>query len=451
MRILILGGGEVALLVARRLIREKNEVVIVELEEQRCAHLEEVLDAKIVQGNATSIKTLVQAGIESADMLIAATNQDDANVLGCLIAQDYPTVGIKLARLRTHEVDRWRSLCEDYLNVDLIIHPDREAARRLLRVVAHPGVSDLRGFAEGRIQLIGMSIRNDSWVVGKSMRDLDASSPPNSIMVMLFRGHRVLIPRGEDRLQVGDFVHIIVPTAEMGECLRFMGLPGRQKLQRVFILGGKQIGIEVAQRLEKRGVQVKLFERDLGRCEKIASLVKKTVVVHADGTDQRVLTEENIEGIDAYLALGGHDEDNIIASLLSKRMGAGKALALINRSDLLPMTQILGIDSSLSTRLVAVDRILQFVRKGKVLSVKTFRDEEAEAIELVATKDSKYVGKKLRHVHLPRGAIVGAIAHPDGRVTVPRGDAVIHAGDRVIFFCLESLVPELESAFIAGK
>ena len=112
MRILILGGGEVALLVARRLIREKNEVVIVELEEQRCAHLEEVLDAKIVQGNATSIKTLVQAGIESADMLIAATNQDDANVLGCLIAQDYPTVGIKLARLRTHEVDRWRSLCE---------------------------------------------------------------------------------------------------------------------------------------------------------------------------------------------------------------------------------------------------------------------------------------------------------------------------------------------------
>ena len=296
-----------------------------------------------------------------------------------------------------------------------------------------------------------MSIRNDSWVVGKSMRDLDASSPPNSIMVMLFRGHRVLIPRGEDRLQVGDFVYIIVPTAEMGECLRFMGLPGRQKLQRVFILGGKQIGIEVAQRLEKRGVQVKLFERDLGRCEKIASLVKKTVVVHADGTDQRVLTEENIEGIDAYLALGGHDEDNIIASLLSKRMGAGKALALINRSDLLPMTQILGIDSSLSTRLVAVDRILQFVRKGKVLSVKTFRDEEAEAIELVATKNSKYVGKKLRHVHLPRGAIVGAIAHPDGRVTVPRGDAVIHAGDRVIFFCLESLVPELESAFIAGK
>lgn len=451
MRVLILGGGEVALLVARRLVREKNEVVIVEKDELRCQHLEEVLDAKIVQGNATSIKTLEAAGVESARMLIAATNRDDVNILGCLIAKEYPSVQIKLARLRTHEVDRWRSLCEDYLDVDLIIHPDREAARRLLRVVSHPGVADLRGFADGRIQLIGMTIAEGSWVVGKSMRDLDEASPPNSLMVMIFRGHRVIIPRGPDRLRVGDFVYIIVPTGEKNECLRFMGLPGQQKLQRVFILGGKQIGIEVAQRLEKRGVQVKLFERDLERCEKIATLVKKAVVVHADGTDQRVLTEENIEGIDAYLALSGHDEDNIIASLLSKRMGAGKAIALINRSDLLPMTQLLGIDSSLSTRLVAVDRILQFVRKGQVLSVKTFRDEEAEAIELVASKDSKYVGKALRHVHLPKGAIVGAIAHPDGHVTVPRGDAVIRPGDRVIFFCLESLVTDLESAFIAGK
>ena len=283
------------------------------------------------------------------------------------------------------------------------------------------------------------------------MRELDDLSPPNSLMVMLFRGQCVIIPRGDDQLQAGDFVYIIVPTGELVACLRFMGLPGQERLQRVFILGGKQIGIEVAQRLEKRGVQVKLFEKDLARCQRIATLVKKTVVVHADGTDQRVLTEENIEGIDAYLALSGHDEDNIIASLLSKRMGAGKAIAIINRSELLPMAQLLGIEASLSTRLVAVDRILQFVRKGKVLSVKTFRDEEAEAIELVATKDSKYVGKKLRHVHLPRGTIVGAIAHPDGRVTVPRGDAIIHAGDRVIFFCLESLVPELESAFIAGK
>ena len=221
-------------------------------------------------------------------------------------------------------------------------------------------------------------------------------------------------------------------------------------MQRVFILGGKQIGIEAALQLGEKGVQVKLFEQDLDRCEKISSLVKTTVVVHADGTDQRTLVEENIEGVDAYLALTGDDEDNIIASLLSKRLGARKAVALINRLDFLPMAQLLGINSTFSTRLVVVDRILQFVRKGDVRSVTTFREEEAEAIELVATAGSKYLGRKLRDVHLPHGAIVGAIVRPTGEVIVPRGDVIIKSGDRVIFFCLENLVPQLESAFIAN-
>lgn len=452
MRILILGGGEVAYLVARRLIREKNEVTIVELNEDRCQFLEESLDAKIVCGSASSIELLEHAGIENAEMLIAATNSDETNILGCLIAHDYPNIRIKLARLRTHEVDHWRSLCESNLGVDLVIHPDREAARRILRVTPLPEVFDIRAFAEGRVQLFGMNISQESWVAGKSMAELDESGPPkNSLMAMLFRGNRVIIPQGEDRLRPGDHVYIVVPTAEFQECLEFMGVTKEKRLQNVFILGGKQIGIEVAQRLEKRGVQVKLFERNLERCEKIATLVKKTVVIHGDGTNQQILSEENIEGIDAYLALSGHDEDNIIASLLSKRMGAAKAVALINRSDLLPMTQILGIDATLSTRLVVVDRILQFVRKGNVLSVKTFRDEEAEAIELVATAESKYVGRKLKDIHFPRGAIVGAIVHPNGEVIVPRGDAMIKAGDRVIFFCLESIVSELESAFLAAK
>ncbi len=441
-----------AYLVARRLIREKNEVTIIENSEARCQFLEESLDAKIVLGTASSIKVMERAGVAEAEMLIAATNSDETNLLGCLIAHGHPNVKIKLVRLRTHEVDRWRDICERNLGVDLVIHPDREAARRILRVTPLPEVFDIRAFSDGRVQLFGINVTRDSWVVGKTMAELDQSGPPkNSLMAMLFRGNRVIIPRGDDRLRAGDHVYIVVPTSEFQECLKFMGVEQEKKLQRVFILGGKQIGIEVAQRLEKRGVQVKIFERNLERCEKIATLVKRAIVIHGDGTNQQILSEENIEGIDAYLALSGHDEDNIIASLLSKRMGAAKAVALINRSDLLPMTQILGIDATLSTRLVVVDRILQYVRKGNVLSVKTFRDEEAEAIELLATAESKYVGKKLKDVHFPRGAIVGAIVRPSGEVTVPRGDAFIRAGDRVIFFCLESIVGELESAFFAAK
>jgi trk system potassium uptake protein TrkA len=183
----------------------------------------------------------------------------------------------------------------------------------------------------------------------------------------------------------------------------------------------------------------------------IAGLVKKTVVIRGDGTDQATLEEENIDGVDAFLALTHHDEDNIIASLLARRLGAGKVVALINRLSYLSMVQRLGINTSVSLRLSTVDAVLKFVRKGGVLSVTTFREEEAEAIELIAAEGSPYVGKQLRDIALPRGAIVGAIARTSGEVVVPRGDVSIEPGDRVIFFTLESVVPELESAFLENK
>ena len=450
MRLLILGGGPVSYLVARRLIREGNEITIIDQDEQRCEELEEHLDARIINGNAASIETLERAGIEKAQMIIAATSSDQTNILGCLIAQNYSNVKIKVMRLRTHEAKRWQKLAsQETFRVDRVIHADGEATERLLRLVSLPGVSDVRSFMDGRVRLFGMSIQADSWVVGKSIEELDASSPPeHSLICMIFRGHRVIIPRGNDRLMTGDHVYIVVDTKHFEECMDFMGLPPAARLQRVFILGGSQIGLDLAKHLEKSGVQVKIFEKNRNRCEKISALLKRTLVIHADGTDQRILSEENIEDIDVYMALTKDDEDNIIASLLSKRLGAKKAIALVNRLDLLPIVPLLGVNASLSLRLVTVDRILQFVRKGQVLSVHTFRQEEAEAIEVLATAESPYVGKKLKDVHLPHSAIIGAIARKDGSIIVPRGESVINPGDRVIFFCLEDVVQELESAFI---
>ncbi len=450
MRILILGGGAVGALVAQRLIREKNEVIIVEEDGDRCIELEEVLDAKIIEGDAASIKSLERAGLLTADMLIAVTSSDETNVLGCLIAQAFSNVRIKVARLRTHEVERWRSICASkLLGVDLVIHPDSETVESMLQVVALPGVSDIVQFAEGKVKLFGMNVEEDSCLVDKKVLELDELSPDSNFLVaMIFRERRVIIPRGADVFQPGDHVYIMVPSEHLETAFDFFGLRKVDKVQRIFVLGGKQLGIEAALRLEASGVQVKLFERDHERCQKISTLVKNTVVVHADGTDQRILAEENISGIDAYLALTGDDEVNIIASLLAKRMGCQKAIALVNRIDFMPMAQLLGINSTFSTRLVVVDRILRYIRKGNVVSVTTFREEEAEAIELVATPGSKYVGKVLKDVAFPRGLLVGAIVRSTGEVVVPRGDSVIDLDDHVIFFCLENLIHKLEKSFI---
>ncbi len=450
MRILIAGGGQVAALIARRLIREGNEVTLVEQDEQRCAQLEETMDAKVIRGSAVSVRTMRNAGIKDAEMIIAVTNSDESNILACLVAQVESNVKVKVARVRSHEVDHWRRMTREAgLKVDLIIHPETDIMDRIMRVVHLPGVSDILDFADGEVRLFGMNVEIDSWFVGKTLEELDAANPPeNSLIAMIFRGQQVIIPHGAEHLRPGDHIYVMATRRNLDEVLEFMGLEKQKKLQRVLIVGGKQIGISVAEALEGQGVSVKLIERDVARCEKISSILSRTIVVHGDGTDQATLEETNIEGVDAFLALTNDDEDNIIASLLARRLGARKVVALINRLNYLPMVQRLGVNTTVSPRLVAVDRILQFVRKGRVLSVTTFREEEAEAIELLAAAGSKFVGKKLREMRFPRGAIVGAIVKPNGDVIVPRGDKSIEPGDRVIFFTLESIVPQLEQAFL---
>lgn len=453
MRIVIAGGGDVGALIARRLSREGNEVTIVEKDEERCHRLEESLDAQIVKGDGASYKTLEAAGLRNADMLIAVSSSDETNLLACLIAQAEFDVRVKVARLRTHEVDHWRRVCRDAgLHIDLIIHPESELAARLLPVLRLPGVSDIVEFAGGKVKLVGFTIERDSWLAGSTLEELVRRGPPkHSLVAMIFRGSQVIIPHGAEKLQAGDHAYIVTRDQDVPGLLQFMGLAQQDRLERVFILGGKQIGIRIAEDLEKLNVAVKLFEQDPKRCHRIAEILNSTVVVNGDGGDAELLAEENIGGVNAYLALTNHDEDNLIAALLARRLGARKVAALINRLNYLPLAQRLGIATTLSPRLVTVDRILQFVRKGVVLSVTTFREEEAEAIELMAVPGSAFIGKPLRELKLPREAIVGAIVRPGGEAIVPRGDAVIEEGDRVIFFTLEGTVPMLERAFLSGR
>ena len=451
MRILIAGGGQVGALIARRLIREGNEVTILDPDPERCAQLEAQLDAKVVEGSAARVLAMRRAGLRDVEMLIAVTDSDEVNVLACLIAQAEAAARIKVARIRTHEVDHWRRILADTgVEVDLVIHPETDIAERIMRVVRVPGVSDILDFAEGRVHLFGMNVEESSWVCGKALEELDRAGPPkDSLVALVFRGQQVIIPHGDEVLQAGDHIYVLATGENLREVIRFMGLSPHEKLDRVFIVGGKQLGITCAERLERQGVAVKLFEKDARRAGRISEILEKTIVIHADGTDQAILEDENVRDVDAFLALTNDDEDNIIVSLLARRLGVKKVVALINRLDYLPLAQRLGVNTTVSPRLAAADRILQFVRKGRVLSVTTFRQEEAEAIELIASERSKYVGRKLRDVRLPRGAIVGAITRPDGTVVVPRGEAAIQPGDRVIFFALESIVPQLESAFLA--
>jgi trk system potassium uptake protein TrkA len=452
MNILIAGGGQVGALLARRLIREGNAVTIVDPSPERCAELDAQFDARIVTGNAARVLVLREAGIDRAEMVIAVTDHDEVNLLVCQIAQVESNARIKVLRLRTHEVQHWHDvLAKSGVHVDLIIHPETELAESIMRVIRLPGVSDIHEFAGGAVQLVGMSLEPGSPVVGQSLERLSAAgAPPDALIAMIFRGPQVIIPRGSAVLHEGDRVYMLTSRESVAASLRFMGLPTPAPLKRVFILGGGQLSIHVATLLEQQDVRVKLFERDKQRAARVAEILRDTTVVNADGTDQATLEEEGAGNVQAFLALTKDDENNIIASMLARRLGVDKVVALINRLNYLSMVQRLGINTTVSPRLAAVDRILQFVRRGRVLSVTTFRDEEAEAIELLAGPESRYVGKPMREANFPKDTVVGALVRPGGEVIVPRGNTVVRAGDRLIIFALERVVPVLEAA-VAGR
>jgi trk system potassium uptake protein TrkA len=451
MNILIAGGGQVGALLARRLIREGNAVTIVDPSPERCAELEAQFDARIVTGNAARVLVLRQAGIERAEMVIAVTDHDEVNLLVAQIAQVESKARIKVLRLRTHEVQHWHDVLQKSgVQVDLIIHPETELAESIMRVIRLPGVSDVHEFAGGAVQLIGMSLEAGNPVVGRSLERLSADGPADSLIAMIFRGPQVIIPRGAAVLAEGDRVFVLTSRASAPASMRFMGLATPAPLKRVFILGGGQLGIHVAQALEAQDVRVKLFEHDRARAERVAAILRDTTVVNADGTDEATLEAAGAADVQAFLALTKDDENNIIASMLARRLGVKKVVALINRLNYLSMVQRLGINTTVSPRLAAVDRILQFVRRGRVLSVTTFRDEEAEAIELLAGPESRFVGKPMREANFPQDSVVGALVRPTGEVIVPRGHTVVQAGDRLIVFALERVVPTLEAA-VAGR
>jgi trk/ktr system potassium uptake protein len=451
MRIFVAGGGQSAEFIARRLIREGNELVILEVDRARCSYLESHLDARVVQGNAGSLSSWRRAGIGAAELVIAATDSDETNVLSCMIADAEAPNAIKAVRLRTREFRDWEAMLKGRgVRIDRVIHPESDIVGRIYNVLAVPGVSDIRDFAGGEVKVFGMNVEQDSWLAGKCLSDLVRAGPPQNTMVaMIFRGKEFIIPHGDEILRPWDHIYVATTRQNFDETLRFMGIEKQAAVHRAFIVGGGEGAIAIAELLEEQGVAVKLFEQEAAQCEYVAGILKKSVVIHADGSNQETLLQENVEGVDAFLALTDDDETNLIVSLLARQLGARKVVALVNRVHNLILAQRLGINATVSRRVKTVDAILELVRKGGVLSVRTFREEEAEAIELIAHASSIYVGRALRDLNFPRGAIVGAIVRPYGEVIIPRGNAVIAAGDRVVFFAAENCVAQLESGFLS--
>jgi trk system potassium uptake protein TrkA len=449
LRIIIVGAGEVGFHIARKLSLEKKDVVLVEINEERVRRVQQVLDVQVIHGKGSSPSVLRQAGLASAEIIIAVTDSDETNIVACLIAQTMSKNIIRVGRVRDPEYRGASGLIDkSSLHIDLVISPEEEVSKTLCLLADTPGTSDILEFADGRVKLIGIKVDPGNPMSGKRLMEVSFKEGEKILVAAVYRKESVIVPRGETRIKEGDTLFIVTLPGAVRHVMRLFGKQD-EHTKRVLVSGGGRMGECVARRLAARGIGTKIIERDRQRCEQLAEALDKVVVLHGEGTDQRLLSEEGVRDVDMFISAAEDEEENVLTALLAKRLGAKRVVSLVDTTEYIPLASTIGVDVVLSPMLSAVSTILQFVRQGKVLSVSTLREELVEAIEFIAMETSEIVGKPLRKLSMPKGALVGSIVR-DKEVIIPHGDTVIQAGDRVILFARPDVIPRMEKAVRVG-
>jgi trk system potassium uptake protein len=444
MKVIVIGAGEVGYHIADSLSREGIDAVVIDRSEERLREVSEMLDVQTVLGSGSSPEVLKRAGMAQAEMVIAVTDSDETNMIACLLASTQCRIPIRIARIRNVELNGNCSLFgTDHLNIDLAINPEREAVNNVMDLLESPGAAEVFRFAGGRIRLLGFQIDPGAVVIGKKLTDLLAMEPDFKVLITaIVRGDRLIVPSGGSIIEDGDYLFAVTDAAHVRNLLRFFGKK-TEPPRRVIIIGGGNTGLMLAEAIEKRNIAVKIIEKKQGRCETLASLLQKTVVLHGDGTSQELLREENIEETDFFIAVTNDEEANILGALVAKQLGARKVISLINRIDYIPLVSRVGIDGVINPRHAAISRILHYIRKGKVISATPLRDEKAEAFEFIALETSDITGRPFKDIHFRHGTIVGAICRGE-EIIIPDGNSVIRPGDHVVIFTPHSAIGELE-------
>jgi len=447
-KIIIVGAGEVGFHIASRLSLENKDVIVIEKNADALRRISENLDVQNVEGCGSSPAILEQAGIKEADILLAVTDSDETNLVASLFANILSPATIKLARIRGEEYLMYQdALSHDPYGIDVMINPEVEAVKTVERLLQVPGAVDVGEFADGRIKLIGVRLDVDCPVTGTKLIDLKKKTGNKKILVAaIIRDEKVIIPSGEDHLLERDLIYFVSEENELKEALKIFGKRA-EPFNHVLLVGGGNLGLKLAQALGRLSIHTKLIEKDPDRCRELVEHLDKVIVLEGDGSDQRLLQEENIQNMDVVATLTGDEETNILTSLLAKRMGAHKTVTRISKFSYFPLVSAIGLEHIVSPRLAAINTILQHVRRGKVLSAMALKGEEAEALEAVALETSDIVGKPLRHIPFPKGALVVAIIRGD-EVIIPTGDSVIVPQDRIIIFATRQAISQVEKALM---
>lgn len=451
MKIIILGAGQVGASLAENLVGENNDITVVDYSSEQLQDLQDRFDLRVVMGSASSPRTLGEAGAEDADMLIAVTNSDEVNIVACQIAFTLFNVPKKIARIRSQSMVMFEKelFNADAFPIDHIIAPEKLVSDYIYQLIEHPGALQVAHFAEGRVGLVAIKAYYGGSLVGNAISTLKEHMPNIEARVAaIFRRGKAIRPQGTTIIEADDEVFFITASQHIKAIMSEM-----QKLEhpykRIMIIGGGYIGESLAKRLEKEN-SVKLIEKNLKRAEYLSETLSNTIVFCGDSSDQELLAEEHIDQIDLFITVTNDDEANIMSAMLAKRMGARKAMVLIQRTAYVDLVQGNILDIAISPQQATISALLTHVRKADLKHVYSLREGVAEAIEIVARGDSmtsKVVGKELCQLKLPRGTSIGAIVR-NNNVLIAHDKTVVESDDHVILFLVnKKYISDIEKLF----
>jgi len=444
---MVVGAGRVGVQISNFLSAEDNDVIVLEKDPAQVKKVAEMVDALVLQGDGASPADLDKAGIRSCDLLIAVTSIDEVNIIACLTAQK-AGVKLKIARLRRYEFSNPDSLLQrEDLGIDLIIHPELETARELVWLIKRSAATDVIEFENGRVQLVGVRLDSNSPIINKTLQQVDEENADILFRVVaIYRGNRTIVPTGKSVINRGDQLFFITQTELVPRLLEIVG-KSEEKLEHIMILGGGKVGRLVAAELERdKDVHIKIIESSREKSGKIAETLQRTLLIIGDGTDLDLLASEGIMDMDGYIAVTDDEETNIISCLVAKHLGVRRSLALVNRSDYLPIMNSIGVDAAVDKQMITANAIMRFIRRGNIVSLATLRGIDAEVLRIEISQESRVAGKPVRTLNLSKDATIGIISR-NGDVIVPVGDTILMPRDALIVFTLPSAVARVEKVF----
>lgn len=445
MKIIIAGAGEVGTYLAKMLNQSNHDIIVIDTDKEKLYNISSHFDVLTVNGSATSISVLKDANIKGADLYIAVTETEESNITSSILAKKLG------ARKTIARIDNKEYLQEENigyitsLGIDSLVYPEILASNEVISLIKQSGINKMFEFGDGKLTLFAIKIEKSSGLVNKTLIQVAEEHPEIEYRtVAITRDSGTIIPHGKDKFLADDLVYIVADKNGTKKITEFSGIK-HFDVKNVMIMGGSRIGMKTAKMLETESY-VKLLEKDKNKSLYLADMFDNTLVINAEGRETEFLLEEGIQNVDAFIAVTGNSEINILTCMLAKKLGAKKTIAEVENIDYIELAKNMGIDSIINKKLIAASHIFGFTMEANVSSVQCLTVTDAEVLEFIAKKNSKITKRVLRDIKFPKEAIIGGVVRGD-QTFIATGNTQIEDGDKVVVFALPWAIEQVASLF----